>query len=252
MTSVISGAVDEIPPLGHDDATSLAEAEYARLLAVVDTLSPQDWLRPTDCTGWTVRNMIGHLLGMAMMQADPAELRRQIGIATGLAQESGELRLTELTALQVREHAHLTTSELLAGLHEAVPRVLAARRALTRERRAAPYDPQLPGEPVWTVGYLVDVVLLRDPWMHRIDLCRAVGRDLLVTPEHDGRIIANVVGDWAARHGRPFGIELTGPASGAFHAGHGGVGLRSDAVAFCRTLSGRTPQDGLLRTGVSF
>jgi len=252
MTSVISGAVDEIPPLGHDDATSLAEAEYARLLAVVDTLSPQDWLRPTDCTGWTVRNMIGHLLGMAMMQADPAELRRQIGIATGLAQESGELRLTELTALQVREHAELTTTELRAALQDVVPRVLAARRALTPERRAAPYDPQLPGEPVWSVGYLVDVVLLRDPWMHRIDLCRAVGRDLLVTPEHDGRIIANVVGDWAARHGRPFGIELTGPASGAFHAGHGGVGLRSDAVAFCRTLSGRAPQDGLLRTWVPF
>jgi len=249
---VISVAVDEIAPLDHDDATSLAEAEYARLLGVVETLSPHDWQRATDCTGWSVRDMLGHLLGMATMQADPAELRRQIGIATGLAQESGELRLTELTALQVREHAHLTTSELLAGLHEAVPRVLAARRALTRERRAAPYDPQLPGEPVWTVGYLVDVVLLRDPWMHRVDLCRAVGRDLLVTPEHDGRIVANVVGDWASRHRRPFGIELTGPAGGAFHAGHGGVGLRADAVGFCRTLSGRAPQEGLLRTWVPF
>ena len=61
-----------------------------------------------------------------------------------------------------------------------------------------------------------------------------------------------MVADWATRHDRPFRLELTGPAGGAFHAGHGGIGQRVDAVAFCRTLSGRTPQDGLLRTWVPF
>jgi hypothetical protein len=25
----------------------------------------------------------------------------------------------------------------------------------------------------WSIGYLIDVILTRDPWMHRIDLTRA-------------------------------------------------------------------------------
>jgi hypothetical protein len=119
---------------------------------------------------------------------------------------------------------------------------------MSAERRAAPYDPQLPGEEVWTLSYLFDVVHTRDPWMHRIDICRAIGREPVLTPEHDGRIVADAVEDWAARHRCPFDLDLTGPAGGRFHAGHGGVGLRVDAVEFCRTLSGRTTGTGLLGT----
>jgi len=163
---------------------------------------------------------------------------------------SGGLRLTELTALQVREHAHLTTVDLRAALHEGVPRGLAARRALSAERRAAPYDPQLPGEGVWTLGYLFDVVHTRDPWMHRIDICRAIGREPVLTPEHDGRIVADAVEDWAARHGCPFDLDLTGPAGGRFHAGHGGVGLRADTVEFCRTCRAARPDQGCWRPGL--
>jgi uncharacterized protein (TIGR03083 family) len=99
----VSGAraVEEVPSLDHDEAMKLAEAEYARLLALADDLSPQEWQRPTDCTGWSVRDILGHMLGMVELQADPAELRRQIGTAAERARESGEPRLTELTALQV-------------------------------------------------------------------------------------------------------------------------------------------------------
>jgi hypothetical protein len=75
--------------------------------------------------------------------------------------------------------------------------------------------------------------------MHRMDICRAVGRKPVLVPEHDGRIVADVAADWAARHSRPSGLEPTGPGGGTFCAGQGGVGLRADAVEFCRTLSGR-------------
>ena len=252
MTTMVVVPVEEIPPLDHDEAMALAAAEYARLLALADELSPDDLLRPTDCTAWSVRDVLGHLLGMAEMQADPAEQRRQVGTATERARESGELWLTEMTALQVREHTHLTTAELRAALHETVPRALAGRRALSAEGRAEPYDPQLPGEPMWTLGYLIDVVLTRDPWLHRIDICRAVGRRMFLVSGHDGRIIADVVADWAGRHGRPFALELTGPAGGRFRAGHGGADLRMDAVEFCRTLSGRATGPGLLQTPVPF
>ncbi len=64
------------------------------------------------------------------------------------------------------------------------------------------------------MGYLLDVILTRDPWMHRVDIARATGRDLVLTPEHDGRIVADVVAEWARRHGQPFTLTLTGPAGG--------------------------------------
>ena len=28
----------------------------------------------------------------------------------------------------------------------------------------------------WSLGYLTDVILTRDPWMHRLDLARATGQ----------------------------------------------------------------------------
>ncbi len=110
----------------------------------------------------------------------------------------------------------------------------------------------LPGEEPWTVGYLFDIIHTRDPWMHRIDITRATGRHLELSATHDGRIVADVVAEWARRHGQPFTLTLAGPAGGSYHAGDGGVHLAFDAVEFCRTLSGRGAGEGLLRTTVPF
>jgi uncharacterized protein (TIGR03083 family) len=245
-------AVEAIPSLDHDEAMALAETEIGRLLAVVDDLQAEDWARPTDCTDWTVRDMLGHLLGMFELQADREERTRQIKTAAELASRSGRLRLNELTALQVREHADLTVEQLRSALHHTARRGLDARSALPADLRAAPYDPELPGEGMWTLGHLFDIIHTRDPWLHRVDICRATGRQLVLTPDHDGRIIADVVADWAARHHQPFTLELTGPAGGTYVAGTGGENLRIDAVEFCRTLSGRAPGTGLLATPVAF
>lgn len=196
--------VETIPPLDHDEAMALAETEITRLLTVVDDLHAEDWARPTDCTAWTVRDMLGHLLGMFELQADREDRTRQIKTAAELASRSGKLRLDELTALQVREHADITVKELRTELHQAAVRGLAARRALPAELRAARYDPELPGEGMWTLGHLFDIIHTRDPWLHRIDVCRATGRNPVLTADHDGRIIADVVADWANRHHEPF------------------------------------------------
>jgi hypothetical protein len=146
----------------------------------------------------------------------------------------------------------LSTNELREALHEAAGRGLSARRDLPPQVRAAPYDPELPGEGMWTVGYLFDVIHTRDPWLHRIDICRATGRDLVLSPEHDGRLIENVVAEWAAKHRQPFVLELTGPAGGRYVAGEDGEQLSLDAIEFCRILSGRSAGTGLLATPVVF
>jgi hypothetical protein len=74
-------------------------------------------------------------------------------------------------------------------------------------------------------------------------------------PQPDGRIVADVVAEWARRHGKPFTLALTGPASGTYahhpdlpEAEH----LSLDAVDFCRTLAGRGHPAGLLTTIVPF
>jgi uncharacterized protein (TIGR03083 family) len=103
----------------------------------------------------------------------------------------------------------------------------------------------------WTVGYLTDVILTRDVWMHRLDIALATGRTMTLTPEHDGVLVANIAEEWAARHGQPCALVLTGPAGGTWTWGEGPT-VQLDAVDFCRTLSGRAVGEGLLTTFVPF
>jgi hypothetical protein len=90
--------------------------------------------------------------------------------------------------------------------------------------------------------------------MHRIDVARATDRELELTPDHDGRIVADVVREWARRHHTPFTLTLTltGPAGGTYVSGVDGEHLTIDAIEFCRTLSGRATGTGLLTREVPF
>jgi uncharacterized protein (TIGR03083 family) len=245
-------AVERIPAIAHDEAMRLATVEWERLLSVVDDLQGEQWLRPTDCPDWNVKEMLAHLLGMLELQSDGEERMRQFKIATAIAAQTGSRRLDAMTALQVREHAALSSDAVRRALHGAVPRGLAARSAATAEQRAAAYASGLAGEDAWTFGYLFDIIHTRDPWIHRVDICRAVGRAVDLSPDHDGRLVADVVADWARRHGQPFTLSLSGPAGDRFSAGGGGPDLELDAVEFCRILSGRAPGSGLLATSVPF
>jgi hypothetical protein len=91
------------------------------------------------------RALLGHLVGMFELQADPEERARQLKNAAETAAQTGGLRLDAMTALQVREHAHLTTDQLKDALRRAAPRGLTARRATTAAQRVAVYSPDLPG-----------------------------------------------------------------------------------------------------------
>jgi hypothetical protein len=104
----------------------------------------------------------------------------------------------------------------------------------------------------WKLGYLLDVVLTRDTWMHRVDLARATGRPMVLTPAHDGRLVAEVVAEWARRHRQPFVLHLQGAAGGTFTAGEGGEQIDLDAVEFCRILAHRASGTGLLAHEVPF
>lgn len=250
-----TGTIDvtAIPPLGHDEAMRLAAAEYGRFLDVVRDLRPDDWAKPTDCTEWDVRAMVGHNLGNFEAAASVRELVVQQVKAARRAKRDGLSLLDAMTAVQVDDRAGLSTAQLLGRLERVVPKAVAARRRTPAfVRNGVKLD--LSEGKKRPLGYLLDAVYTRDSWMHRVDLARATGRPMVLTPEHDGRIVANVVADWAENHGRPFRLVLTGPAGGTFVHGDATSGElhELDAVEFGRTLAGRTPGAGLLSTGVLF
>lgn len=226
------------PRMDREMAMRLAETEYERFLDLLRSLSPDEWKKPTDCPAWDVRAMAGHTTGMALMATGLKETLRQ----TLVSKRRGGLPLDSLTALQVEEHADLATSELIDRFAAIGPRAARGRRrtpALIRRMKLP--DPQdVAGlTERWTNGYLIDTILTRDPWMHRMDICRATERAPVLTPGHDGMLIANVVEEWADRHGRPYQLHLTGEAGGSFSHGDSGPELTLDAVDFCRILSGR-------------
>ena len=253
MNTASMTAVEDIPAIEHDEWMQLATVELDRLIDALARLSPEQWRAPTPCAGWDVRAMAGHLLGMMRLGADRGELQRQTGEAARCLEAHGGYHIDHLTGLQVEEHAALTADALLEEMRLVAPRAIAGRAGWTEEERAAPYVPGPPYEGEWTRGYLFECILTRDPWLHRtVDIASATGEPPTLTPDHDGRIVADVVSDWARRHGQPFTLVLTGPAGGAYFSGDGGQRHELDAIQFCRLLSGRGTGAGLLANSIPF
>ena len=182
----------------------LAATEYDQVAALLERLTPEQWSAPTDCPGWDVRAMAGHMLGMAQMAASLPEMVRQQLAAAKRQKRDGGLSIDALTAVQVEKNAGLTTAEVVDAMRAAGPKAARARRrtpALVRNR-TMPDAQDVAGEKeFWTVGFAVDTILTRDPFMHRIDICRAAGMTLDATADHEGHIVEDVVREWAGRHG---------------------------------------------------
>jgi uncharacterized protein (TIGR03083 family) len=240
-----------IAALPRGTAMRLAATEYQRFADLLRSLGPDDWAKPTECPGWDVRTMAAHALGMVEMAASIRETNRQLK----LARSRGGLFIDELTALQVEERTGMTPAQITAQFAVRAPRAARARRRTPGfvSRRPMPVLQQVGGrEEAWTIGYLIDIILTRDPWMHRADIARATGADLVLTAGHDGVLVADVAAEWATRHGQPCTLHLTGPAGGTWSHGDSGPLIETDAVEFCRVLSGRGHADGLLAVQVPF
>jgi uncharacterized protein (TIGR03083 family) len=228
--------------LSRPVAMRLAATEYDRCTEAFRSLSPAQWARPTDCPAWDVRQMAAHMLGMAEMAASLRENLRQQRKAAKMVKADGSLYIDALTQLQVDERADWTPERITDRYAARAPKATAGRRrtpAVVRHR-TMPQAQELNGvvEP-WTLGYLIDVILTRDPWMHRMDIAAATGATPRLTADHDGVIVADVVTEWAGRHGKDFDLTLTGPAGGTWHAGANGPSWTLDAIDFCRAISRR-------------
>ena len=78
------------------------------------------------------------------------------------------------------------------------------------------------------------------------DICHATGRPMDLKPDHDGRLVADIVAEWAELHRLSLDLVLDGQASGTFRHGRDGERVEIDAIDFIRTLAGRRPGSRVL------
>lgn len=233
-----------IPKLTHLETGRLATAELERMLDLLGSLSAEDWQQPTACTLWNVREMATHLAGACAGYASWAEFKRQY-IQNPYLREASP-KVDGINRRQVEDRAEVTPTALIAELGEVGPKAIRTRQRLPWLLRAIPipFGPPLGTKPI---GYLTDLIYVRDMWMHRLDICRATGRQMALDPDHDGRLVALVMRDVAKNLDSQFGerrirVELTGPAGGTFDFGAGSTPsatIRMDALDFNWLASGR-------------
>jgi uncharacterized protein (TIGR03083 family) len=228
------------------EARVIAEEEFRRFADLMASLSADEWTRPTECTEWDVRKLTLHVLGSGDAQASFPQFVHQLRRGVPLNKEIDSHHWVDgMNELQIRERSHLSNDEVVAQLATVGPRAVKGRWGTPPPMR---YLPIPFGPPIgWTsLKYLLDVGFTRDVWAHRIDVCVATGREMHLTADHDGRLVADIVAEWASIHGQPFELVLEGPAGGKFSNGADGERVDIDAIEFIRILSGRLPGTGIL------
>jgi uncharacterized protein (TIGR03083 family) len=239
--------VEDIAPINHREGMALAEVEYRRFADVLGQLQPDDWSKQTVNADWNVKQLVAHNLGFAEGNASFPVFFKAMRAGKKRAKEKGYDHFVHgMNEVQVEEREHLHSDELVSGWSEMWPKALKGRRRFPPFLRWMPLDfgPVIGKQPIGS--YLMDRCYTRDTWMHRIDICRAVGLEPVLTPEHDGRIIEDMVAEWTRLYGLSVTVHLEGPAGGTFVGGEGGEELTIDAVEWIWILSGRGTGTGLL------
>src|SRR6478735_11618307 len=107
------------------EARALADEEFVRFADVVESLTPDDWAQPTDCTGWDVRTIALHVLGSADAQASMKEFAHQFRHGIPLNKQIDSHHWVDgLNELQIRERARLSNDELADQLRAVGPKAV--------------------------------------------------------------------------------------------------------------------------------
>jgi uncharacterized protein (TIGR03083 family) len=240
--------VTSIERIAHDEAMAITAVENRKFADLLRSLDGDDWAKPTACELWDVRAMAAHVVGAAAAQISPREFLRQVRAGKPVVTEIGAQYWWDgMNEIQVRERASFTTDEIIAEWVTNSEKARAARAKLPRLIARLPLL-NLPA-PVGRqpLAYLFDIGFTRDVWAHRIDIAAATGHPMDLDADHDGRIVADIVTEWATTHGEPFTLDLTGPAGGTYTAGTGGEAVTVDTLDFITILAERAEGPGVLR-----
>lgn len=130
-----------------DDVKEVAAAERHDLADLLETLSPEEWQRPSLCVEWSVRDVAAHVssydeLGWGGSAAMLARSRFSLDRANAAMVEKGRRLSTPELVRQLREHAVPRGPTAMFGgrvaLTDGVIHHQDIRRALDRPRQVPP------------------------------------------------------------------------------------------------------------------
>lgn len=197
--------------LTHDDLANGLLAEYESLAQLADGLDAAAWATPTRCTGWEVRDAIGHVAGLA---ADAAS-----GNPGG--------RTAEEQAAAVRVH---TPAEVAAQLRE----TSAALRSLVEVLDTAAWEGPS-GVPDLSLAEGVEGLWF-DAYMHGDDARAALGME----PDRGPSLAASVAHLARVLTNRGWGpVTLTLDGLPKQDIGAGGRAISGDPYQFVLAAAGR-------------
>ncbi len=229
----------DIARLDRHDAFRLFNAELPSMVALLESLSPAAWDKPTDCSRWSVHDVVAHLIGAFESMINPVvQLRR---MREGTRRYPELAKLDAYNEVQVDARRDAAPAELVEAYARLAPKAARAALRLPGPIRRLKVSSGLPGVPRLSLGYLADIIVLRDAWMHRVDISQAAGTPFIVGAA-DRAVVEQVIRDLAVEWTGPgVVLELTGDAGGRWQLGSGPptAAVRADAVEYMRTLSGR-------------
>jgi uncharacterized protein (TIGR03083 family) len=231
---------------GHAHDVALGELEA--FLDLLRDLAAEDWHRPTDCTGWSVRDIVAHVAGAMEEGARLHVQLRHYALAPRRHPEMSPL--DAVNQVQIEERAGTSPVDLVAELERLGPRAARARRRMPGLLRRTPVPGKDNGLPPGSrFGYLVDVIYPRDLWMHRVDVERATGRRHRPSTSEQ-EVLEQVVLDLGeAWTGPTTDLRLTGVGAWRLGNGEPTAILETEPVEVCRMLSGRPADPPVSHTG---
>jgi uncharacterized protein (TIGR03083 family) len=244
---------EQVPYVTADEAHTLMRVALDRFLALVETLEPDDWDKPTLCTAWRVRDILAHQAGGYASGVGYREMFRQYAMLP----KRGQLPEDVINERQVRERSNRSPAEMIAELRQVGPPAIEKWAYQFRLIKPIAIPHAVGG--LMSVRHLMWIIHSRDTWMHRLDVCRATGREFHQTRKHDGRIVALVMRDLGRSLRSKLGgqtviFDLTGVAGGVWQVGPGTAAatIRMDALDFNIFASGRFSYDeGRARASLS-
>jgi uncharacterized protein (TIGR03083 family) len=190
--------------------------EYAAFASLVESLTEAEWSRPTRCEGFEVRDVAGHV----------------IGLAEDVAAGKPGSRNAEEEAASVRGD---TPAVAAARLRAALEPITALLHAADDTTWAAPVlDDMTLGEGVLLLWY--------DAYVHADDIRAAIGR-----PSERGAgleaAVAYLAGELTGRGYAPTTLAFAGMAR--YDVSGGGAGFTGDALSFVLAATGRADAESL-------
>jgi uncharacterized protein (TIGR03083 family) len=238
MTTIVRA--HDVARTDHAHAGAVLRPEVDAMHKLLRALATSEWLLPTECAGWKVRDIVAHVIGNAEVTLDSDLMAQRISEGTTRYPEL--YRLDAMNERAVDAWRDRDATELVAEFARLWQRVLEVLPEMPESAREQTFDTGYPGASPISLGYIVDVVLARDLWMHRVDICRASGR-AFPSHDHDRAVVEQVLRDlddsWAAP---PIVLELTGVVTGDWQIGTDGpvATVQGDTLEVMRNLSGRT------------